>query len=248
MAAPSRTAFTDAWIRRFAASAEATEPELTALDQQVGDGDFGANLVAGLRATLRRLDDPIGPEAWKAASNGAPERVRPPEASCAGPLDAAAAAFLDEVGGTSGPLFGLLFHEMAAALAVSEGGPDAGALAAGVGNGLAAIQRVGEATVGDKTLVDALAPASDALTAQPPGTDPATAVAHAARAAWEGVGNTARLTARRGRASYLGDRAAGVPDPGAVGIALLFSSARGTVSRLGPLLAAAGDVPEEQSA
>ncbi|WP_335970754.1 MULTISPECIES: dihydroxyacetone kinase subunit DhaL [Streptomycetaceae] len=215
------TGFTDGWVRRFAASATATEAELTALDQQVGDGDFGANLVAGLQAALRRL----GASA-------------PASAAPAWPLEAAASAFLDEVGGTSGPLFGLLLQEMAAAVAAGDG-PPAVALATGAGGGLAAIQRVGEAAVGDKTLVDALVPACAALTARAravPG-DPKAATAAAAAAAWGGVRSTARLTARRGRASYLGERAAGVPDPGAVGIALLFASAAEAVPTLTPYLA-----------
>ncbi|WP_329129040.1 dihydroxyacetone kinase subunit DhaL [Streptomyces sp. NBC_01476] len=231
MSVRPESASTDGWIRRFAASAAATEAELTALDQQVGDGDFGTNLLAGLDATLRRLDQGTAPGA-------------------AGPLEAAAAAFLDEVGGTSGPLFGLLFQEMAVAVAAAGDALDIAALASGAGNGLAAIQRVGEASVGDKTLVDALAPAVMALGSFPPAADPAGALARAADAAWEGVGSTTRLTARRGRASYVGDRAAGVPDPGAVGIGLLFSAAAGTVSSLEPLLRGPvpDDVPVERSA
>lgn len=220
------TEFTDAWVRRFAASATATEAELTALDQEVGDGDFGVNLVAGLQAALRRLDAPDVPVL----------PAVPP--SPAWPLEAAASAFLDEVGGTSGPLFGLLFQEVAVAVAGAGAGAPAAALAVGAGNGLAAIQRVGEAAVGDKTLVDALVPACEALAARA-GTvtgDPSAAVTSAADAAWDGVRSTARLTARRGRASYLGERAAGVPDPGAVGIALLFASAATTVPSLAPYL------------
>jgi dihydroxyacetone kinase-like protein len=224
--------FTDTWMRRFAACASATEAELSALDQQVGDGDFGANLVAGLQATLRRLG----------ADDGT--------ATAAEPLEAAAGAFLDEVGGTSGPLFGLLFQEMAAAVAAAGDALDLGALATGVGNGLAAIQRVGEATVGDKTLVDALAPVCVVLASYPSEADPAEALSQAALAAWDGVANTARLTARRGRASYLGDRAAGVPDPGAVGIGLLFSTAEVDVTRLAPFLSGAeeDEMPAERTA
>ena len=256
MPTPSEPAFTEAWIRRFAASASAVEPELAALDQQVGDGDFGANLVAGLQATLHRLDGPLDPDGavpravdavGPSDGFGGPDRLggpagrpgSPEEApsAAARPLEAAAAAFLDEVGGTSGPLFGLLFQEMA--LAVRAAGDDlvAKALATGAASGLAAIERVGEASVGDKTLVDALVPACAALAAHAPVSGPAEALRHAAEAAWQGVADTARLTARRGRASYLGDRAAGVPDPGAVGVALLFSAADGTVRSLAPLLA-----------
>jgi|GEM_PF-605746 dihydroxyacetone kinase-like protein len=268
--------FTDAWVRAFAASAAATEAELTSLDQRVGDGDFGANLLAGVQAALRLLTEagaggagPASasvPGAAVAGGNGmagaagpsflthggprgadgpGPVGGTPVTATAAWPLSAAASAFLDEVGGTSGPLFGLLFQELAAAVAeadgtdYAEGSPGAdptASLALGVARGLAAIQRVGEASVGDKTLVDALAPAAAALQAQPVGSDPREALGRAADAAWEGVRGTARLTARRGRASYLGDRAAGVPDPGAMGVGLLFTAAQGPVTTLAPLL------------
>ncbi|MDO0929048.1 DAK2 domain-containing protein [Streptomyces sp. TG1A-8] len=218
-------AFTEGWMRRFAASARATEAQLTALDQQVGDGDFGTNLRAGLDATVTALDT----EAVTVASTAGRA------ARAGGPLQTAATAFLDGVGGTSGPLFGLLLEE----LAVAAAGPalDLTALRAGLTGGLAAIQRVGEARPGDKTLVDALYPACEALRVCPAEAGGRTALAHASRAAWEGVRCTARLRARRGRASYVGTRATGVPDPGAVGIGLLLSSAGGVVAELAPLLA-----------
>lgn len=248
--------FTRRWVRGFADSAMATEAELTALDQQVGDGDFGTNLVAGLRATLRRLDAPR-PAAGSAqsaadrgadalsdaassstvasASSAAAAPAGGPGAEAAGPLRAAADAFLDEVGGTSGPLFGLLFQELAVTVRAKGAEAPTAALALGMSNGLAAIQRVGEAEVGDKTLVDALAPAVATLSASC-SADPGRALAEAAEAAWQGVRATARGTARRGRASYLGDRAAGVPDPGAVGIALLLTAANAPATTLTPHL------------
>ncbi|NJQ01591.1 dihydroxyacetone kinase subunit DhaL [Streptomyces zingiberis] len=214
-------AFTDAWIRRFAASVAATQQELTALDQAAGDGDFGSNLGSGLTSSLRLLDE---------APDGDP-------ADASVPLTVTATAFLDSVGGTSGPMFGLLFQRMATA--VQEAGPalTTAALSTGTRDGLEVIQRVGEATEGDKTLVDALAPAAEALGGCAADVLPDAALALAAEGAWVGVRNTALLRARRGRASYIGDRASGVPDPGAVGIGLLFASARGGVSELRPLLA-----------
>jgi dihydroxyacetone kinase-like protein len=235
--------FTEQWVRGFANAVMAAEAELTALDQQVGDGDFGTNLAAGLQATLRRLAVlPAGPPPATAAGRtplrgrGRTPLVRSTTgAQAARPLKAAADAFLDEVGGTSGPLFGLLFQELAAAVLASRADALTAALAAGVGNGLAAIHRVGEAEVGDRTLVDALAPAAAALSATS-AADPAQAFGEAADAAWRGARATAGMTARRGRASYLGERAVGVPDPGAVGIGLLFSSATGPVAPLEYLL------------
>lgn len=197
--------FTEGWLRRFATSVAATEAELTAFDQQVGDGDFGANLRTGAACAVAALDRlPAGPH---------PASV---------PLRAAATAFLDEVGGTSGPLFGLVLQELAAAAGP---GLTAATLASGVTGGLAAVQRVGEAQPGDKTLVDALDPAARALRGLDPGVRPDEALAVAAGAAFAGVRSTMSLRARRGRASYLGERAAGVPDPGALGVGVLFASA-----------------------
>ncbi|QMU76747.1 dihydroxyacetone kinase subunit L [Streptacidiphilus sp. PB12-B1b] len=213
--------FTRAWLRRFAASVTATEPELTELDQRAGDGDFGINLRTGVCCATKALD-------------------RLPEAglSAAQPLRAAADAFLDEVGGTSGPLFGLVLHHLAeAAVHHDLTTPD---LARGAAAGLAAVQRVGEAVPGDKTLVDALAPAVLALQLCTVDTPVDRALPAAADAAFQGVRSTRELCARRGRASYLGERASGIPDPGAVGVALLFSSAGKQVTTLVPLLAEPG--------
>ncbi|MFF8035183.1 dihydroxyacetone kinase subunit DhaL [Streptomyces sp. NPDC016626] len=209
------TVSADAWMRRFAASVRATEDQLTVLDQRVGDGDFGGNLTAGATAALARLDSLTSPD------DGAS-------------LEAAAGAFLEEIGGTSGPLFGLLLQSLAVALEPS--GATTPALAEGVAHGLAAIRRVGGAAPGDKTLVDALAPAAGALRSAPGATPPAQALADAAAAAWQGVRETARLRARMGRASYLGERTEGIPDPGAVGVGLFFASAGGVVRDLTPHL------------
>ncbi|WP_411075775.1 dihydroxyacetone kinase subunit DhaL [Streptomyces sp. cmx-4-7] len=219
MATSDEALSADIWIRRFADTARRTEAQLTALDQQVGDGDFGTNLSVGAAAALARLD----------AFARLQDRGVPGDAAV---LEAAAAAFLDEVGGTSGPLFGLLLQSLAASVAAL--GPTTPALARGVAEGLAAIRRVGGAAPGDKTLVDALAPAAEALEALPDRTLPAAALDAAAEAAWQGVRDTARLRARMGRSSYVGERAAGVPDPGAVGVALLFASAAGVVEDLTP--------------
>ncbi|MEU1127530.1 dihydroxyacetone kinase subunit DhaL [Streptomyces sp. NPDC005899] len=206
------------WARRFADSVYATEAELTSLDQLAGDGDFGANLAAGVTAAGRLIDRTEG--------TTGPAEI----------LDAMATAFLDEIGGTSGPLFGLLFQALARAAGPGQGLTTA-ALAEGAAQGLAAIRRVGDAAPGDKTLVDALAPAAAALRASQ-GAPPTTALATAAEGAWEGVRATASQAARMGRASYLGERATGVPDPGAVGVALFFASATATVPVLAPHLAA----------
>ncbi|AEN08390.1 MULTISPECIES: dihydroxyacetone kinase subunit DhaL [unclassified Streptomyces] len=208
------------WMHRFADSVYATEAELTALDQRVGDGDFGTNLTAGVRAAGHLLD-----------AGGA-------EAGPSETLGCMATAFLDEIGGTSGPLFGLLFQALSRS--ASGNGLTSDGLAEGVEQGLAAIRRVGDAAPGDKTLVDALTPAAAALRGASGGTPPDRALSLAADAAWQGVHDTAGLSARMGRASYLGERVTGIPDPGAVGVALLFASAAGPVHTLAPYLPGGG--------
>ncbi|MEJ8281590.1 DAK2 domain-containing protein [Pseudonocardia spirodelae] len=192
----------DAVLARFAEAVEAGHGTLTDLDQHSGDGDFGDNLRAGVRHAV-------------ALAGRGPLRG----------FGALGEVFLDEVGGTSGPLLGLLFSEIARALAC--GSADAAAFAAGARAGLTAIQRVGEAEEGDRTMVDALAPAVAAL-----GRD---GYAAAAAAALEGARRTAGLSARHGRASYLGERARGAADPGAVGVALLFHVVAGVAEPGAPL-------------
>lgn len=178
---------------------ETAKSDLTHLDMISGDGDFGENLAGGLAETLKK-HELSGDSLWFSLVN----------------------VFLDDVGGTSGPLFGLLFHainEATAAESRQENPDKALALIAdGFANGLTAIQRVGEAEVGDRTLVDALAPAVAQLKVST-----ASANFHeVVSAALGGAKGTSELLARRGRSSYVGARAIGVPDPGAVGIALLF--------------------------
>jgi phosphoenolpyruvate---glycerone phosphotransferase subunit DhaL len=183
----------------FADAVATAYENLTRLDQHSGDGDFGDNLRGGVViATQRLADDP------------------------ASPLSVLGAVFLDEVGGTSGPLLGLLFTEIA--VAVADDAESASAWGEGLSAGLAAIVRVGEAAAGDRTMVDALIPAAESLTATRD-------FAAAARAAAEGAHATASMRARMGRASYVGDRAKGEPDPGAMGVALFLWVVASVVTR-----------------
>jgi phosphoenolpyruvate---glycerone phosphotransferase subunit DhaL len=198
----------DATVGRLRAVVADAEPLLTALDEASGDGDFGSNLDEGLARVQTRVA--AGESGWPALVG----------------------VFLDEVGGTSGPLFGLLFQSVGLAALSAE--DYLGALAHGLREGLTAIQRVGEAQVGDRTLVDALAPAVAALLERPG--DAAAMV----RAGVDGALGTAGIRARRGRSSYVGDKALGFPDPGAVGIALLLTVLAE------PVLGAA--VPEQERA
>jgi dihydroxyacetone kinase len=186
-------------LDRFWRVVSSARANLTTLDQLVGDGDFGDNLAGGVRRAL--------------ALN----------ASGTEGMTALADAFLDDVGGTSGPLFGLLFQQLAAVSFADDRTPDAQAVADAAASGSAAIHRVGGAEVGDCTLVDALAPAAETL-ARAARDGVGHPLTIGAEAAIQGALNTASMTPRRGRASYVGDHAVGVPDPGALGVALLFSA------------------------
>ena len=167
------------------------------LDRQAGDGDFGHNLTSAFKRVRAELE------------------AKPP-AVYADWLTAVSRGFLG-TGGTSGPLFGMFFRELARCADGDE--PTVEELGRGLSAGLATVQRYGKAEVGHKTMVDALAPAVDALTA-PDGT-----LRAAAEAADEGARSTADIIARRGRASYVGEVSRGVLDPGAVAMALIIELA-----------------------
>lgn len=187
-------------LDRYALIVTQVRDNLTKLDQLVGDGDFGDNLAGGVRRAGRRADE-TGIEGTAALAD----------------------VFLNEVGGTSGPLFGLLFQHLAAVSPADGQPPSPTALADATGAALAAIQRVGGAAPGDCTLVDALAATADTLASPPPEAAEAPFTC-AAEAAVRGALATASLRARRGRASYVGDHALGVPDPGALAVALLYTA------------------------
>ncbi|GAB3132088.1 dihydroxyacetone kinase family protein [Tsukamurella serpentis] len=181
------------WLSDFVGRVQGSIDELTDLDRRAGDGDFGTNMAAALgHFTL------------------------PLRGSDAEVLRALATSYLVRSGGTSGAVFGTFFTELARAARSDRG--DSADLAAGVRAGLDAVVELGGARVGDKTVVDALAPAAEVL-------DAGGTVAEAARAAADGVAATAGLTASRGRASYLGDSVRGVPDPGALVMSWLFEAA-----------------------
>ena len=195
----------EVWLTRFGAVFAATRELLDDLDRQSGDGDFGTNL----EAAMERVADGLAES--------------PPETPGAA-LSTVATAFM-HTGGTSGPLFGMWFAQLARA-AGTEAGIGLAELAAGAEAGLAGIQRLGGAKPGDKTMVDAMAPAAEALaSAVASGASLAAGLAATAAAARSGAQATEPMLARRGRASYVGEAARGVMDPGALTVALLFESA-----------------------
>ena len=190
-------------------SLEGAAPALGDLDRRAGDGDFGDNVRVAMKNLGRELE------------GGEPADYR-------GWVTAMSRAWLG-VGGTSGPLFGMFYRDLAKAAGDGEA-PDLGALAEALEAGQAVIQKYGEAEVGDRTMVDALAPAVTALReAAGSGADAVHALGAAEKAAIDAAKGTAELTARRGRASYVGDSAKGVMDPGACAMALAVGALRAAV-------------------
>lgn len=202
----SATESTLAVVQEMAAAMEEHRKHLTQLDSAVGDGDHGNNMHRGFQAALERLEgtDPQTPsDALKAVSM----------------------ALVNKVGGAAGPLYGTAFLRASTALSSKEDlSPEdvAGALEAALGG----IKQRGKAEVGDKTIVDALEPAVEAAKeASTSGGGAGEVFREAAEAAEEGAEATVPLTARRGRASYLGPRSAGHMDPGARSTYLLLDAA-----------------------
>ncbi|WP_373694923.1 dihydroxyacetone kinase subunit DhaL [Kineococcus terrestris] len=193
-----------AWVRRFAELVQESAVELTDLDRPIGDSDHGVNLRRGAVAVLAALDGPDAP------------------ATAADVLRAAGTTLVSTVGGASGPLYGTALRRVGKALVGVDaaGGPE---LARALRAGVDAVVRLGGAEVGDATMVDALLPAVEALEREvAAGTALPEAVGAAVRAAQEGAESTDALVARKGRASYLGERSAGHRDPGAVSSVLLL--------------------------
>ena len=214
----STTALPDDIGRRFITGAReilgSAADALGDLDRRAGDGDFGTNVRTAMRNLDRTLEaeEPATYRAW---------------------VTAMSMAWLG-VGGTSGPLMGMFFRDLAKAGADGGGSPDApptlDALADALAAGQAVVQKYGEAEVGDKTMIDSLAPAVDALReALSAGKDAAAALAAAEQASVEAARATAETVARRGRASYVGDVAKGVIDPGAAAMALVLGALRAAV-------------------
>jgi dihydroxyacetone kinase-like protein len=193
------------WIRAFAAAIAEHEQELTRLDSAIGDADHGANMNRGLKAVLAKLD----------------------EGSATGPaalLKQTGMTLVSTVGGASGPLYGTFFLRMATAIGDAET-VDQKLFAAALRAGVDGVVARGKAEAGDKTMYDALAPAVDALDAALGGENPAGALQAAADAAAAGRDATIPMLARKGRASYLGERSIGHQDPGATSATLLLQAA-----------------------
>ncbi|WP_438000864.1 dihydroxyacetone kinase subunit DhaL [Sorangium sp. So ce185] len=203
-----------AWLERTAEVLEREKAFLTELDAAIGDSDHGVNMARGFAAVRDRLG-------------------RLDRADVGALLRDVGMTLLSTVGGASGPLYGTLFRDAGQRVA-GAAALDLAALAGCLEAGLEGVRRRGKASPGDKTMVDALVPAVDALKAAlsaPGAADGAAlrdALGRAADAARAGVEATVPLIARKGRASYLGERSAGHQDPGATSCWLLLRSLAAT--------------------
>jgi phosphoenolpyruvate---glycerone phosphotransferase subunit DhaL len=198
------------WLRAFADAVTENADELTALDSAIGDADHGANMRRGMNAVIGKLD---------AAPDAAPSAL----------LKTTGMTLVSTVGGASGPLYGTFFLRMGTSLG-DKTELDAAAFAAALRAGLEGVVARGKAAAGDKTMLDALIPAVDALDAAlAEGSGLGDALRKAADAAAAGRDATIPLVARKGRASYLGERSAGHQDPGATSTALLLDAAAQTL-------------------
>jgi dihydroxyacetone kinase-like protein len=195
-----------AWVRRTAAVIEEHAAELTKLDAAIGDGDHGANMARGFRAVLERLEG------------------LPGDATIGAVFRAVSMALIGKVGGASGPLYGTFYLAMGRSIGEQTEVDDA-AVAAGLRAGLDGVVARGKAQLEDKTMVDALHPALEALDAAlGEGKDLGAALDAAEAAARQGVAATVPLVARKGRASYLGERSRDHQDPGATSSHLIVEA------------------------
>lgn len=198
-------AFVQRWIENASARIEEQRDFLTQLDAAIGDADHGVNMHRGFvaaAATIQVADD------------------RPPGAI----LSEVGTTLVYRVGGAAGPLYGSAFRRIGAAIAEGDT-RDGEALLSALRAGLEGIQDLGAAVPGDKTIVDAWAPAVAAFERSlRSGAAVPDAALRAVGAANEGVAATSPMQARKGRASYLGPRSVGHQDPGATSTALLFAA------------------------
>jgi phosphoenolpyruvate---glycerone phosphotransferase subunit DhaL len=195
----------EAWLREFGRLVTEHRDELTALDAAIGDADHGTNMERGMSAVVAGLSgDTVGKLCQQAGMT-----------------------LVSTVGGASGPLYGtFLLRFGSSAGEVAE--LDAKGFAAAMRAGLDGVVARGKAEPQDKTMFDALAPAVEALEAAPDA-PLAEGLAAAAQAAEAGRDATTEMLARKGRASYLGERSVGHQDPGATSAALLVRAAATTL-------------------
>ena len=209
-----RNAAAQSVVTDLVAAMNANRAYLSEIDGAIGDGDHGINMSKGFTAAGERLTASPAPRLSAA-------------------LGVLGETLVEGVGGSMGPLYGGLFLAMSDALGDREA-VDAEAFAAMLEAGLASIQEVGNAKVGDKTLLDALVPARDAFVAAWKAGKPlATALDEMTSAAERGRDSTKDMVAKVGRASRLGERSRGVLDAGATSCALILATMAKSLRALG---------------
>ncbi len=209
---PLGVTWTVAWVRASAQVIADNRTELISLDREIGDGDHGENMHRGFTAVVERLDS--------LDDDSTPADV----------LKLVATTLISTVGGASGPLFGTAYLKAAGSVA-GQHELDGSAVVALLTAARDGIVLRGKAEVGDKTMIDAWTPAVDAASdAVARGSSEADVLDDAAGAAEAGAAATEPLVARKGRASYLGERAIGHRDPGAQSTALILRAAARTAS------------------
>jgi dihydroxyacetone kinase-like protein len=206
------TNWVSAWLTAAAGSIGEHKQELNTLDREIGDGDHGENMDRGLRASVEAL------------------AKLPDGTTASATLRSIAMTLISTVGGASGPLYGTAFLKAAEPVG-DQAEIDGATLVALLTAARDGIVSRGKAESGDKTMVDAWTPAVDAAAAAQAGGASTTEILEAAAAAAEqGAVDTEPLVARKGRASYLGERSAGHRDPGAQSTALLLRAAAETAA------------------
>jgi phosphoenolpyruvate---glycerone phosphotransferase subunit DhaL len=204
-----------AWMAEIAASVRAESEYLTQLDAAIGDGDHGVNMNRGFGAVTKAL---------------AAEEVDIPPGRL---LTLVGKTLVSSVGGASGPLWGTVFRRAGRSLG-SVSSFDGAELVAALDAAVAGVVELGTAQAGDKTMLDALLPATAALrTSLEEGEPLDRALARASAAAEEGAQATVPMQARKGRASYLGERSIGHQDPGATSAALILRALERAVDHAG---------------
>ena len=198
------------WMRATAAAMAENRQRLINLDRDIGDADHGENMDRGFTAVVEKLD-----------ADGTPETP-------GGVLKLAAMTLMSKVGGAAGPLYGTAFLRASTAAGAAPD-LDSAAVVSLLTAARDGIVARGKAEPGDKTMVDAWTPAVEAAgTAADAHAGPGEVLAAAANAADAGLAGTEPLIARKGRASYLGERSAGHLDPGAASTVLILRAAAET--------------------
>jgi len=199
------------WMREIEVSVREEKDHLIQLDAAIGDGDHGTNMVRGFEAVVQTLN---------ADGGSSPGKL----------LILAGRTLVSTVGGASGPLWGSALRSGGRVLG-DQPTFDGNQLVEVLAAALASIKDLGTAAVGDKTMVDALEPAVDAMRARlTEGASTDEALKAAAEAAEAGMRSTIPLQARKGRASYLGERSVGHQDPGATSTALIIRALQRAVT------------------